>query len=404
MNDCEKRTNGLIRPIDRRNTNSMKWDMLKSKAYPEDTICLWVADTDFVTLQEVRDSLVERAKHAAYGYSKLPDDYYQVVSQWMKRRYDVEIVDEWIVTAPGNVSAIKMAIQAFTQRGDSILIQPPVYYQFMNSIKTNKRVVVTNPLINSDGFYLPDLEDMEQKIIENQVKMFIFCNPHNPVGKNFSRHEIEEVAKLCLKHQVMFLSDEVHSDFVFDKKGFFSVMRLDKKYLENTIVFTGPNKTFNLAGLKTANIIIPNSTLREKYQNQLVACGIDKQCLFGSIACRAAYLHGDAYVDQLKEKILENYSALKKLLEQKAPKFKLYPLEATYLAWLDVSALGVFGEDLKNFLIFDARVWVDEGEMFGDEGRGFVRINLACEESLIEEAVERIVRATEEKLLGVSLI
>lgn len=377
-----------INVLDRRKTDCLKWDGLDD----ERILPMWVADMEFETLPEIIKALQKRAGHGAYGYSIEGKEYRKTVCGWMLRRFGWQINEEWIVQAPGNVAAAKMAIQTFTSPGDKILIQEPVYYVFREAIEENKRVVVSSDLVDYGGHYMIDYEDFERTITENNVKTFILCNPHNPVGRVFTEQEMKTLGAICAKHHVLVICDEVHSDFILEGKHT-PFVAAAPECADNSIVLTGPNKTFNLAGLKCANVIIKNEEMRGKYLDHLDACGMYSQNLFSYIACETAYRYGDDYVESLCRVIKSNYCALKEFTEKEFPNVTVYPLEGTYLAWIDIKKLKIPDDKLHEFLTKEAGVYFDEGELFGEAGRGFIRINIACAKTQIIEAMERLKRA-----------
>ncbi|MGB4590365.1 MAG: MalY/PatB family protein [Clostridiaceae bacterium] len=377
--------------IERRGTSSTKWDKCKLNGYPEDTLAMWTADMDFEVLPEISEAMRRRiVEHPIYGYSFSIAGQAEEVCRWMKRRHGWDPKPEWVLITPGIVCALKMAVQSFTKRGEAILIQPPVYYPFKSTIEDNGRIVVENPLQLIHGHYEVDFEDFEEKIIQNDVKVFILCNPHNPVGRVFTRTELMRMGEVCLAHDVLVIADEVHADFVFPGSRFIPFLSLDDRFEENAISCTSPSKTFNVAGLKFSNIFIPHREIREKYAKHLELCGISNCNLLGAIGAKAAYEHGDQYVDELVSYIQGNVDFLRNYLAEELPMFAMIEPEGLYLVWIDVSALRLTNEELTHFMIYDAHVWLDEGYIFGKEGKNFERFNLACPRVVIKEAIDRI--------------
>lgn len=372
--------------LDRRNTDSLKWDSPTLRG----TLPLWVADMEFETLPQIRQAIIARAEHGIYGYGIEPKAYREAVCGWMRRRFDWTISPEWIVPSPGNVAALKIAIQCFTDPGEAILLQRPVYYMFDRSALANGRKVVSCDLVKTSNGYRIDFAALEKRIEEAHIRVFLLCNPHNPVGRVYTQEELAEIGVICRRHNVLVVSDEVHSDFVFAGYRHIPFIKAAPEWAQHTIVLTGPNKTFNLAGLKCANVIIPNDSLRAAFSAQLDANGVASQNIFAPLACMTAYQCGDAYADSLASTVECNFRFLDGYLKDTFPQMKLFPAEGTYLAWIDVSGLGIPEEELHGFLMERASVCLDEGYMFGDLGAGFVRMNLACPQAQIREAVDRI--------------
>lgn len=373
--------------IDRKNTNSLKYDFAKERKMPLDLLPLWVADMDFRTPKEVIGALVEKSKHGIFGYSEVKEDYLKVLKNWYGKNFDWQIEDEWLVKTPGVVFAICLAIRALTEKGDSVLIQRPVYYPFSSSILDNDRVLINNPLIYSNGKYSIDFEDFENKIIENDVKLFILCNPHNPVGRVWTKEELVKLGDICLKHKVRVVSDEIHSDFVYGKYKHTVFASIKPEISDITITCTSPSKTFNLAGLQISNIFIKNKEIRNKFIREINIIGYSQLNVMGIVACKAAYENGSEWLQELKTYLEENIDFVRSFLKEKLPGVKLVEPEGTYLLWLDFKELGFKNDDLENLIINKAKLWLDGGTMFGIEGEGFQRINIACPRSVLEKAL-----------------
>lgn len=386
--------------LDRRNTACGKWDGAKVAGYPEDILSMWVADMEFPVLPQIEEALERRVvDHPIYGYSTVVPGQNEAACAWMKRRHGWDAKPEWIVATPGIVCALKMAVQCFTEPGEAVLICNPVYYPFTKAVVDNNRKLVNSPLQLREGRYEMDFEDLEAKIVDNDVKMFILCSPHNPVGRVWTREELKRAGDICRKHNVLVIADEIHEDFIFKPHRFVPFLTVDAGYEQNTIVCTAPSKTFNVAGLKFSNIFIPNEELRGIFKAHLDRCGIGLPNTFGSIASKAAYEFGDEYADELAEAIQENVRYFKEYLGEKLPMLKVVDQEGLYLTWVDVSALGLEGEALTKFMIWEAKVWLDEGYIFGEEGNCYERFNLACPKRHIKEAVDRIYEAALRKNL-----
>lgn len=374
--------------VDRYNTKCFKFDGVKRFGHPEGTLPLWVADMDFRTSSFVEDALKKRAEHGIYGYSFEDDDYFEAVKGWMKCRHDWDVKRSWLVTTPGVVFAVSIAVRAFTKDGDAVIIQQPVYYPFANLIEDNGRKMIHSDLILTDEGYRMDFEDFEKKIVYNNVKMFILCSPHNPVGRVWTREELERVGDICLKHGVIVVSDEIHSDFVF--KGKHTVFSsIKKEFEDNCIICTAPSKTFNLAGLCNSNIFIPNSELKKKFKAETDKLGISDG-IMGLESCEAAYAHGEEWYKGVYDYIRRNIEFVKEFVETKLHNIKMIETEGTYLVWLDFRNTGLSNEEIEDKMKNEAKLWLDGGAMFGKAGEGFQRINAACPKSTLEEALKRI--------------
>jgi len=377
--------------VSRKNTNAIKYDLAEVRHKPVDAISLWVADMDFPTAPCIQKALAEKAAHGIYGYSRPDSRYYDAVKKWLKTRHDFEVENEWIVNTPGVVYAIATAIKAYTQEGDAVLIQKPVYYPFFNSIKALNRKVVNNALVVKNGRYEIDFEDFEKKIVDENVKLFILCSPHNPGGRVWSKEELEKLSQICLRHKVIVVSDEIHSDIVFAGNKHTVYGNLSKEALENSVICTSPSKTFNLAGLQFSNIIIADKKLRVAFQTEVDKTGYDEPSLMGLVAATAAYSEGGEWFDAAKKYIWSNIEFARDYLASNCPKIKPVIPEGTYLFWLDFSEFGLSGEEINDLVLNKAKVWLDNGAMFGSEGEQYQRINCATPRSILEEALKRIV-------------
>lgn len=382
--------------IERRNTLSKKWnpnfykDTFNGKT---DLLPLWVADMDFKVAPPILESLSEIINHGVLGYTAPDKKCYDAIINWNKRRKNADIKKEWIVFTSGVVPAINFIIQTFTKEQDSVLIQTPVYHPFRLSTENNNRKIVENPLINNNGHYEINFEDFEQKIIKHNVKLFILCNPHNPVGRVWSKDEIEKMAKICLKHNVLIISDEIHSDLIFKENKFHSFLTLDHKYMENAIVCTAPSKTFNLAGLQTSIIIIPNKVIREKYQHTLANVRLENPNTFGIEAIKAGYNKSEQWLEELMGYLDNNRKFIKEYLDKNIPLAKYKLPEGTYLAWIDLNEVLPKDEKIEDFFENKAKVAIDYGYWFGEQGKGFIRLNFACPQQILKEALDRIKNA-----------
>ena len=357
---------------------------------PEDVLPLWVADMDFKTSSYVEDALIERTKHGIFGYTETQDAYFEALAGWMESRHNWKIKPKWLIKTPGVVFALAMAVKAFTEAGDAVLIQQPVYYPFSEVIRDNGRVVVSNDLyLGEDNRYYIDFEDFEQKIIEHHVKLFLLCSPHNPTGRVFTREELTRLGDICLKHQVLVVSDEIHHDFVFS--GVHTVFAAVKKEYEKiSVICTAPSKTFNLASMLISNIFIPDQELRRRFYHQVAAAGISQLSALGLTAAQAAYEKGGEWYDNMMAYVKENIAYTKSYVEKNLPGVRMIDGEGTYLVWLDFRGTGIDAEELDRRIIYDAKLWLDSGKIFGKTGAGFQRINVAAPRQTVEECLERI--------------
>lgn len=376
--------------IDRKNTDCLKYDFAKRRGMPEDVLPLWVADMDFKTSSYVEDALAERARHGIFGYSESQTPYFEIVRDWMKRHHDWEVKEPWLIKTPGVVFALAMAVKAYTEPGDGVLIQSPVYYPFSEVIEDNGRRIVSNTLVlGEDHKYHIDFEDFERQIKENQIKLFFLCNPHNPVGRVWTTEELTRIGDICLKYQVTVVSDEIHSDFIF--RGKHQVFAdLKKEYADITVTCTAPSKTFNLAGLLLSNIFISNRELRHKFRQQVNAVGISQLSPFGLVACETAYTQGEEWYQAMLAYVAENIAFTKEYVEKHLPGVEMVEHEGTYLVWLDFRKTGLSVEELEDLIVNRAKLWLDSGKIFGKSGEGFQRINVACPRQILEEALHRI--------------
>lgn len=391
--------------VDRRNSNSVKWEFMQSgedlltfehtqRFFGEDRILpMWVADMDFKCPKPVVDALIARVQHGIYGYSAPTEEFYQSVVQWMRRRHGWEISPEWICITPGVVPALNMLVRAFASSGDKVLIQPPVYYPFYGAIENNGAEVALNPLIYKDGRYRMDFGDLEVLCSDPKVKLAILCNPHNPVGRVWTRDELVKFGELCIDNHVLVVSDEIHGDLIYDGHTFTPFASLSETFADYSVSCTSPSKTFNLAGLQTSCIIIPNDDLRSMFERILQSNGLFGIGPFGIVALKAAYDHGEEWLLQVLEYIEGNLNYLEKYVTEKIPQISVIRPEGTYLVWLDCRRLGLDKWELKQLMLEEAKVYLDEGFIFGSEGEGFERINIACTRPVLVEALDRIRQA-----------
>ena len=377
------------RIIDRRNTKSVKYDLAAKKGMPEDVLPLWVADMDFRVSSYIQEAIARQVEHGVFGYSDTGEEYFEAVKGWMKRHHGWDVEADWLVKTPGVVFALSLAVKAFTEPGDSVLIQQPVYYPFKRVVEVNGRRTISNTLVYENNKYFMDFEDFEEKIIREKIKLFILCNPHNPVGRVWTEDELVRIGDICQKHHVIVVSDEIHGDFAF--KGKHHVFAgLKKEYGEFTVTCTAPSKTFNLAGLQLSNIFISNPELRRAFRRQLDIVGYEEPNIMGMVACEAAYRDGDEWYEAMLEYVAGNIAFTREYVEKNIPGVTMAEHEGTYLVWLDFRQLGMNGEELEEMIVQRARLWLDGGAMFGESGTGFQRVNVACSRKILEEALERM--------------
>lgn len=389
--------------IDRSMTNSVKWNFNKKFFGYEDVLPMWVADMDFKSPPEVINAIIKRAEHGIFGYSDRMESYYDSVISWMEKRHNWNIEKEWLCTCPGVVPAINFIIKAFTEQDDKVIVQSPVYYPFYNAIKNNGCEIVKNPLKPVDDTYEMDFDDLEKKI-DSRVKLLILSNPHNPVGKVWSKETLTKLGDICRKNNIIIISDEIHADLVYRKFTHIPFASISKEFEQNSITCTAPSKTFNLAGLHASNIIIPNENIRKKYLRELKSCSIHTINLFGIVACEAAYRYGEEWLEQLIDYLEENKLFLEKYVKERIPSLKVIKAEGTYLIWIDCRKLGLSPLELKDFMLAKAKIAFDEGYIFGSEGEGFERINIACPLSVLKEALERIEKAVNDHKRNCKLV
>lgn len=376
--------------VDRKHTGSVKWDLMEVHGMSEDTLPLWVADMDFKAPEGVIQALSERVAHGIYGYTLPTDSYYDAVIRWMDRRHNWKIEKDWILIAPGIVPALHFAVQTYTKEGDGVLVQQPVYNPFMDAVVNNGRKLINSPLVLKENRYEIDFEDFEKKLIDHKVKLFILCSPHNPVGRVWTREELTNIGDICLQHNVLIVADEIHHDLVFKGKRHIPFASLGSKYSNSCITCTAPSKTFNLAGLQVSNIIIENEEIRRRFKVYLESIALTMSNVFGLVGSEAAYNTGEKWLEEAIDYIAANKKLVQKFMTEKFPRIKVIDSDATYLLWVDFRALDMEQGELDRFLKEEAKLWLNDGTIYGDEGRGFERINLACPRSLIEKALVQL--------------
>lgn len=382
-------------PVLRKNSQCVKFDTAEERGIAESAIPLWVADMDFRSAPPIIKALEERAEHGVFGYSCADESYYAALRHWMKTRHNWEIEDDWVLFTPGVITAIRIAIAAFTQPGNAILIHQPVYSPFTSSVLETDRTLIKNQLVLKDGQYHIDFTAMEQQIIEQQVKLFILCSPHNPIGRVWTAEELHHVMEICMRHDVLVISDEIHQDFVYSGHTHHVLTTLREDYGKHAIVCTAPSKTFNIAGLQISNIIISDPALREAFQKQLTCVGLGGPNLMAMLACQAAYAEGAPWLDQLLEYLAGNVRLVKSYLAEHLPMLTMVEPQGTYLLWVDFSALQLEQEALNTFLLEEAGLWTVSGTAYGDGGEHHQRINIGTSRQILQKALDQLKQAVD---------
>lgn len=378
--------------INRKNTASLKWDALEHRFGDKDLLPLWVADMDFKAPQPVIDAIKEQVDHGIFGYSIVPDSTYQSIINWLHNKHNWSIKKDWITFSPGVVPALSTIVNAFTNPGEKIIVQPPVYYPFFSVVKLNDRKIVNNPLKLNNGQYEIDFDQLSSAIDE-QVKMIIISNPHNPGGRVWKKSELEKLATICLENDILIISDEIHSDLVFEDNKHIPLASLSDQIAENTITCMAPSKTFNLAGLQTSYLVIPNENHKKRYKSYLQRQGMSDPNTIGLVSLEAAYNHGSEWLEQLMTYVKNNLETLESYIESEIPDIEVMRPEGTYLVWIDCRKLGLSSKELEQLLIKEGKVAFNQGYTFGEGGEGFIRINLACPRETLLEGLARLKKA-----------
>ena len=383
---------------ERKNTDCLKYDFAVKRGMPEGILPLWVADMDFMTSKKILDAMEARVRHGIFGYTESGEEYFEAVSGWLERRHGWKVRHDWLIKTPGVVFALAMAVRAYSEAGDAVLIQQPVYYPFTGVIEDNGRKVISNDLVLSeDGKYHIDFEDFEKKIAENRISLFILCSPHNPVGRVWTKEELIRMGEICEKYNVTVVSDEIHEDFVFGDRRHYVFANLKKEFAEMSVTCTSPGKTFNLAGLQVSNIFIPDSKLRGRFKKQVAAAGYSQLNTLGLTACEAAYRYGDEWYEAMMEYIAGNMDFMRDYIRKELPMLRMTEPEGTYLVWVDFRGLGLPEAELEELIVKKANLWLDSGDIFGKTGAGFERFNVACPRSVLEQALEQLKAAIVKK-------
>jgi len=379
----------------RENTSCVKYDLRKEFFGTASVVPLWVADMDFETPDFIRDAVIKRASHPVYGYTFRSDSFQRSIINWMGKRHNWEIKKEWVAFSPGVVPALNMAVMAFTSPGDKVIVQPPVYFPFFTAVKNHGRQLVYNQLTEKNGRYEMDFDDLEQKIDE-KTKLLLLCHPHNPVGRLWSRTELETLVEICTRKNILIVSDEIHSDLMLKGNVHVPLASLSQQAADISLTCIAPSKTFNLAGLATSALIIPNEAHRKVYEKILDDLHVGMGNLFGITSLEAAYDGGEEWLGQLLAYLDQNLELLNNFIFSRIPGIKVVPAEATYLIWLDFRGLGLKGKELKEFVIQKAGIGLNDGPSFGPGGDGFQRINIALPRKILTEALEKLERAVKE--------
>jgi cystathionine beta-lyase len=374
--------------IDREKTASVKYDLREAYFGKADVLPMWVADMDFETPDFIGKAVSKRAEHPVYGYSFRPESYFTAFTTWVEKRHQWPVKNEWVLFSPGIVPALNMATLAYTSPGDGILVQPPVYFPFFHAVTNHQRKLLENILVYKDGKYLVDFDDFERKAAK--ARMFFLSNPHNPVGRAWSREELEKMGEICLKNDVLIISDEIHGDLMLPGHKHIPMASLSDDIAAHTITCMAPSKTFNMAGLATSSVIISDRQLRTKFNRIMEGLHIGNGNLFGAVASEAAYKEGEEWLKELLQYVDNNFKLLEHFLRTELPVLKLVPAEATYLAWIDFSGTGLQDEEIKEKLIHEAGLGLSHGPLFGKGGEGFQRMNLATPKVNVIEALNRL--------------
>lgn len=370
---------------DRRNTHSTKWD-----SKPADILPMWVADMDFESPRPVIEAIQRRVEHGIFGYTLTPDSLYEAVAGWVSRRHGWQLQKEWMYFVPGVVPAVHMLIQAFTRPGDKVILQTPVYYPFFRAVLNNGCQILNNPLRLENGRYTMDFEDLEKKASDPRARALILCSPHNPVGRVWTREELSTLGEICRRHGIVVISDEIHCDIVYRGYKHIPFASISGELADISATCIAPTKTFNLAGLKVSTVIIPNYKLRTLFEGVLDSCAVRGVNVLAMVAAEAAYRYGEEWLEQVLDYIRGNLEFLIDYVEKRIPSVKVIRPEGTYLVWMDFRSLGLNAQQLENLMLNTAKVWLDEGYIFGEGGEGFERINIACPRAILAEGLRRI--------------
>jgi cysteine-S-conjugate beta-lyase len=374
--------------LEREGTACVKYDLRQMFFEDPDVLPMWVADMDFETPDFIQEAIIERAKNPVYGYTFRDKDYYKNIIEWFDRRHQWKVESDWILFSPGVVPALNIAVLSCTNPGDKVIVQPPVYFPFFTAVKDHDRMLVYNQLIKGKNHFTINFDQLEE--LAKGAKMLILCNPHNPVGRAWTKNELERIAEICLKHNVLVLSDEIHNDLVLNGHKHQVFADISPEVADITITAHAPSKTFNIAGLATSSVIISNKELRLKFEKTLKALHVDMGNLFGFVASNAAFSKGDEWLKQLLDYVKANVDFTEDYLSKHLPKVKMYRPEATYMIWLDFTEYGLSDDELKNIMISEAGLGLSQGITFGPGGENCMRLNVACPKAVLTSALERM--------------
>lgn len=379
--------------IDRKGTNAVKLERCKALFGTEDVLPLWVADMDFRTPDFILNAINQRLEHPVLGYTTTPKEFYPLMQQWITAHHNWQVKREWIGFLPGIVPGLSFAVQSLTEPGDEIIVQSPVYYPFFNVIKNNHRILINNQLIEKDGKYVIDYDDLESKINE-KTKLFIFCNPHNPGGRVWTRDELAKMAAVCEKHTITIISDEIHADMVLPGNTAHTPLATVSEWAtQHTVTFMAPTKVFNMPGLISSGYIIPNAELRHKFAEYLEASEMNAGNIFAYIGAMAAYEHGETWRVEMLDYVQKNIEYVADFLKNNVPQVVPMIPEASFLVWLDCRALGMETDELHQFFSLKAGLGLNKGTIFGPGGEYHLRLNVACSRRILEQAMEQLKKA-----------
>ncbi|WP_416829165.1 MalY/PatB family protein [Ectobacillus polymachus] len=381
----------------RYHTASVKWDGLENIFGVSDVLPMWVADMDFLSPAPIIEALKNQAAHGIFGYTLLTDSYYHSIVNWMERRHSWKIDKDWIVYSPGVVPALSFIMQAFTNPGDKVIIQTPVYPPFHSVVKDQGCDLIVNPLRFQNSTYEMDFDDLEAKIDKN-VKLFILCSPHNPIGRVWTKEELTKLADICVRHNILIVSDEIHADLVYEKHAHTPLAMISEEIKNQSIICTAPSKTFNIAGLHSANVIIPNKKLRTKFSNMIQRYHLGSISPFGLVATEAAYNEGEEWLDNCLQYMKENIDYVVDYINKNIPELHVTIPEGTYLLWIDFRNLGMEPKQLAEFLLKEAKLALSDGSSFGKDGEGFMRMNIACSHEIVEKAMRQLKTAVQNRM------
>lgn len=374
--------------VDRLNTDNVKYDLREAYFGKSDVLPMWVADMDFETPDFIQEAIRKRAWHPIYGYSFRPEAYFTSIVKWVERRHHWKLEKDWILFSPGIVPALNMATLTYTKPGDGILVQPPVYFPFFSAVNNHNRKLIENQLVYQDGKYNIDFNDFEKKA--KDAKLFFLSNPHNPVGRLWTKDELQKMGKICVENDVIIIADEIHCDLVLPGYKYIPMASLSKEISAKTVTCIAPSKTFNLAGMATSSLVIEDEGLRKQFAQTIDHVHVGSGNLFGNVASIAAYTHGDQWLDELLNYIDNNFKLLGNFIEREIPDLQLIKAEATYLAWIDFSKTGLTDEEIKQKLLNEAQLGLSPGPVFGRGGEGFQRMNLATPKVNVLSALDRL--------------